>query len=55
MIYSYNISSLSLSQSLQIVTFMLKEPTTGYSKITIEFTTEPKLDTSSMFYNTDEN
>ena len=31
---SYNILFLSLSQSLRIVTFMLKEPATGYSKIT---------------------
>ena len=33
MLSSYNISSLSLSQSLWIVTFILKELTTGYSKI----------------------
>ena len=46
---------LSLSQSLWIVTFMLKEPATGYIKITTELTTEPGLDSSSMSYNTDDN
>ena len=47
--------SLSLSQSLQIVTFMLKESATGYSKITTDLTIEPELDSSSMSYNTDDN
>ena len=47
-IYSF---SLSLSQSLQIVTFMLKELTTGYSKITIDLITEPELDNSYNLIN----
>ena len=46
---------LSLSQSLRIVTFMLKESATGYSKITIELITEPELKSSLMSYNTDDN
>ena len=55
MLSSYNILfSLSLSQSLRIVTFMLKEPATGYSKITTDLTIEPELDSSSMSYNTDD-
>ena len=56
MLSSYNIFfSLSLSQSLWIVTFMLKESATGYSKITTDLITEPELDSSSMSYNTDNN
>ena len=49
------ILSLSLSQSLRIVTFMLKDLATGYSKITIDLTTELELNSSSMSYNTDNN
>ena len=45
----------SLSQTLRIVTFMLRESTTGYSKITRESITEPELDSSSMSYDTDDN
>ena len=55
MLSSYNIPFLSLSQSLQIVTFMLKEPATGYSKITADLIIEPELDSFSMSYNTDDN
>ena len=47
MLSSYNISSLSFSQSLWIVTFMLKESAAGYSKITIDLTTEPELNSLS--------
>ena len=39
---------LSLYKSLQIVTFMLKEPVAGYSKITTDFTADPELDFFSM-------
>ena len=49
----YNIL-LSLTQSLWIVTFMIKEPATGYSKITTDLMTEPELDSSSISYNKDE-
>ena len=51
---SYNILFLSpsLSQSLRIVTYMLLEPATGYSKITTDWITEPELDSFSMSYNT---
>ena len=55
MLSSYNISFLSLSQSLCIVTFMLKEPAIGYNKITIDLTIELELNSSSMSYNTDDN
>ena len=40
---------------MQIVTFMLKEPATGYSKITTDLMTELELDSSSMSHNTDDN
>ena len=46
---------LSLSQSLWIVTYILEESSTGYSKITTDSITEPELDSFSMSYNTDEN
>ena len=46
---------LSLSQSLRIVTFMLKDPATSYSKITTDLTTEPEIDSFSRFYNIDDN
>ena len=36
-------------QSLQIVTFMLKEPAAGYSKITTDLTTEPELDSKNNY------
>ena len=51
MLSSYNISFLSLSQSLWIVTFMLKELATGYSKITTDLIIKPELDSFSMSYN----
>ena len=34
---------------------MLKEPATGYSKITTDLKTKPELDFSSMSHNTDDN
>ena len=45
---------LSFSESLQIVTFMLKESAAGYNKITVALTTEPKLDSFSISYTTDD-
>ena len=36
---------------MRIVTFMLKEPATGYSKISTNLTTEPELDSFSVLYN----
>ena len=41
---------LSLSQSLWIVTFMLKESATGYSKITTDLRTKLELNSFSMSY-----
>ena len=55
MLSSYNISSLSLSQFLRIVTFRLKEPAIGYNKIITDLKTEPELDSSSMSHYTDDN
>ena len=50
MLSSDNMSSLSLSQYLWIVTFMLKESAAGYNKIIVAFTTELELDSFSIYY-----